>query len=229
MTYKIKTEKFSGPLDLLMQLIEDKEMQITEISLAQVTDQYVEYIEKMAHKPAEELADFLVIAAKLLLLKSRALLPLPEEEEPDELEKQLRIYKEYYEASKVIDKMLRKENFSFSREKPPIKIERGFAPPKNVNKTELKNAFIKLLKKLDPLIRLPKVSIEKAISLQEKILHLQKSISKFKKVDFSKLTLNARSKTEVIVNFLALLELIKQENVQAEQKGLFENIMVKKI
>jgi len=175
------------------------------------------------------LADFLVIAAKLLLLKSRALLPLPEEEEPDELEKQLKIYKEYYEASKVLDKMLRKENFSFSREKPPIKIEVVFAPPKDLKKNDLKDAFIRLIKKLDPLIKLPKIWIEKAVSLQEKIVYLQNSIKRFRKVDFSKLTKDAKSKTEVIVNFLALLELIKQENVEAQQAGLFGNIMVKKI
>jgi len=217
--YKIKTDKFSGPLDMLLQLIEGKELDITEITLAEVTDQYVQYIETMKNKPAEELADFLVIAAKLLLLKSRALLPLPEEEEPDELEKQLKIYKEYYEASKVLDKMLRKENFSFSREKPPIKIEVVFAPPKDLKKNDLKDAFIRLIKKLDPLI----------ISLQEKIVYLQNSIKRFRKVDFSKLTKDAKSKTEVIVNFLALLELIKQENVEAQQAGLFGNIMVKKI
>jgi len=228
MTYKIQTEKFAGPLDLLLQLIEEKKFEITEISLANVTDQYLGHIEKMKDKPAEELADFLVIAAKLLLLKSKALLPVEDEEEPDELEKQLRIYKQFYEASKVMDKLLRKENFSFSRQKPPIKMEVEFSPPRNAKLKELHNAFIRLLKKLDPLIRLPKVAIEKTVSLQEKIVLLQKSISKFRKVDFSKMTQKAKSKTEVIVNFLALLELIKQENVQAEQQSLFGNIMIKK-
>jgi segregation and condensation protein A len=227
--YKIKIEKFAGPLDLLLQLIEGKELEITEISLAEVTDQYLERTEKMKDKPAEELADFLVIAAKLLLLKSKAILPMAEEEvEPDELEKQLKIYKEYYEASKVMDKMLKKENFSYSREKPPIKTEVEFVPPKNVNRTVLKNAFLHLLKKLDPLMKLPKVAIEKTISLQEKIVSLSKAIKKFRTFDFSKLVKDAKSKTEVIVNFLALLELIKQENVHAQQEDLFGNIMVKK-
>ncbi len=228
MTYKIQTEKFAGPLDLLLQLIEEKKFEITEISLANVTDQYLGHIERMKDKPAEELADFLVIAAKLLLLKSKALLPVEDEEEPDELEKQLRIYKQFYEASKVMDKLLREENFSFSREKPPIKMEVEFAPPKNINLKDLQNAFVRLLKRLDPLIRLPKISIAKTISLQEKIVLLQKSISKFRKIDFSKLTRNAKSKTEVIVNFLALLELIKRENVEAQQQDLFGNIMVKR-
>ena len=125
--------------------------------------------------------------------------------------------------------MLRKENFSFSREKPPIKIEVEFAPPKDLKKNDLKDAFIRLIKKLDPLIKLPKIWIEKAVSLQEKIIYLQNSIKRFRKLDFSKLTKDAKSKTEVIVNFLALLELIKQENVEAQQAGLFGNIMIKKV
>lgn len=227
--YKIKTKKFSGPLDLLLQLIEGKELEITEISLAEVTDQYVEYIEKMKDKPAEKLSDFLVIAAKLLLLKSKAILPVTEDEiEPDELEKQLKIYREYYEAGKVLDKMLKQENFSYSREKPPVRTEIEFNPPKNLSKIDLKKAFVNLIKKLDPLVKLPKVSMEKAISLKRKILNLQNSLSRFRKLDFAKLNQKAKSKTEVIVNFLALLELMKQKNVEAEQKGLFENILVKK-
>lgn len=230
MKYKIQTKKFAGPLDLLLQLIEGKELDITEISLAQVTDQYVEYIDKMQDKPAEELADFLVIAAKLLLMKSKAILPVVEEEqEPDELEKQLRIYKEFYEASKVINKMLLRENFSYSREKPPIKIEIKFSPPNDLKKSHLTEAFVKLLKRLDPLMKLPKISIKKAISLQATILGLQDSLKRFRKVDFSKITQKAKSKTEVIVNFLALLELMKRQDVEAEQADVFGNIMVKKI
>ncbi|HUT22656.1 MAG TPA: ScpA family protein [Candidatus Bipolaricaulota bacterium] len=228
--YKIKIEKFSGPLDLLLQLIEGKELEITEISLSQVTDQYLEHIKKLTNKPAEELADFLVIAAKLLLFKSKAILPIVEEEvEPDELEKQLKMYKEYYEASKVIDAMMGKENFSFGREKSPIKMEVEFHPPENVNSASLKEVFLKILKRLDPLLSLPKVAIEKTISIQEKIMSLQKALSRFRNIDFSKLTKNAKSKTEIIINFLALLELIKRRSVFVSQNEIFGNIQVKKI
>ncbi|MFZ5364824.1 MAG: segregation and condensation protein A [Patescibacteria group bacterium] len=228
--YKIQTEKYSGPLDLLLKLIEDKKFEITEISLGKVTDQYLARIEKMADKPAEELADFLVIAAKLLLLKSKAILPVMEEdEEPDELEKQLRIYKEFYEASKIMNKILLSENFSFGRERPPMPLEVEFAPPKDLAATDLMNTFIRILKKLDPLIHLPKVSIKKAISLQATIMDLQNSIKRFRKIDFSKITQKAKSKTELIVHFLALLELMKRQDVEAEQSGVFGNILVKKI
>ena len=118
---QFKLEQFEGPLDLLLQLIEDQKLEITNISLAQVTDQYIQYLNHAHDLRPEDLADFLVVAAKLLYLKSRALLPALrlDEEEADagELEKQLKIYKEYLDASKKIEQMIKAGHFAFAREK----------------------------------------------------------------------------------------------------------------
>ncbi|MFZ5364219.1 MAG: segregation and condensation protein A, partial [Patescibacteria group bacterium] len=120
--YQIKIEKFEGPFDLLLQMIEKEEMNITEISLARIADQFILYLEQMENLNPAEMADFLVVAAKLLWIKSKALLPSLEVEGEDgsDLATQLKIYKEYRDASLVIHKMILKRRFTFVRERPPL-------------------------------------------------------------------------------------------------------------
>ena len=101
---EFKTEKFSGPLALLLSLIEKEELDITEVNLAKIADQYVEYIKRNSNLSVDEMADFLVIAAKLLYAKSKALLPYlyadDEDDDIEDLEKQLKMYQEFVAASK---------------------------------------------------------------------------------------------------------------------------------
>src|SRR3989344_609317 len=104
-----KLEKFEGPLDLLLQLIEDQKLDITEVSLSKVADQFLEYLKNTTSLNPEEMADFLVVAAKLLVIKSKALLPdlnIADDADSSTLERQLKIYKEFLEASKVIRQIL---------------------------------------------------------------------------------------------------------------------------
>ncbi|MBU1132297.1 segregation/condensation protein A [Patescibacteria group bacterium] len=228
--YSIKTQKFNGPLDLLLQLIEEKKMEITDIALSEVTEQYLEYLEKLTDKDAEELSDFLVVAARLLLRKSRAILPMPEEEEElDDLEKQLKLYREFVEASKKVSALILQENFSFSRSKPPEKQIVEFSPPEKVSCDEMKKVFLSVLKKLDPLVKLPRQMIEKTVSLRQKILEIRDFLGQKKKFGFKELMKNAKNKTEVIMNFLAILELLKQQQLSVRQRNIFEDIMIEKI
>ena len=114
MTYFVKLEKFEGPLDLLLSLIEQEELSITDISLAKVTDGYLTAVRTAKEIEPEELADFLVIAAKLIFIKSRILLPgLEVEDEGPSLEAQLKLYKDFVEASHTIEAMLKKKRFMF--------------------------------------------------------------------------------------------------------------------
>lgn len=227
--YQIKTEKFNGPLDLLLQLIDEDKLEITEVSLAQVTDQYLVHLEKMIEKDPEELADFLVVAARLLLLKSKALLPEIEEEEVDDLAGQLKLYKEFIEASKKIKTIIAEGKFTFSREQSPLKTEVEFSPPAKLKLAEMKNAFLLVLRRLDPLVRMPKQMIEKTISLQQKIFEIHNLLKQEKRFSFGQLVETAKSKTEIIVNFLALLELLRQQELRVKQGKLFEDIVVEKI
>jgi len=231
--YKIKLEKFEGPLDLLLQLIEQQELEITQVSLAQVADQYIEYLNQAKELNIEELADFLVIAAKLLYLKSKALLPaleLGEEEEVYDLEKQLKIYKEYLEASRIIHKMILKKRFCFVRERLIRSEEIIFNPPKNLNVSKLKLIFEGILKELKPIFELPKKALEKTISIQEKIQYIRNVLLSCieNKLCFRNLLKNVKSKTEIIVSFLALLELVKQRTIKVKQEGIFKEITIEK-
>ena len=116
----IKINSFEGPLGLLLQLIEKEEMDITQVSLAKIADQYIEYINEADNINPEEMADFLVVATRLLLIKSKALLPFlypEEEEEIKDLEFQLKMYKEFLEAMKKIEALIGRKRFMFPRKR----------------------------------------------------------------------------------------------------------------
>lgn len=230
--YHIKIEKFEGPLDLLLQLIEDQELPITEVSLAKVTDQYIEYIHSATAINPEEIADFLLIAAKLLYLKSKELLPnsvLAEDQEITDLEQQLKIYKEYHEASKLLEKMALQENFIYSRLLPLSRqLESSFYPPTNLKLSAMSEIFALALRRLEPIINIPRSIIEKTITVTEKINFIKNYIKQAIQFDFKKL-FKQGSRSDVIISFLAMLELVKQKDIEAEQSDLFGNITIKKI
>lgn len=230
------TDKFSGPLGLLLTLIESEEMDITEISLAKIADEYVNYIRGAKDIDPEELADFLVVAAKLLYIKSKALLPylstVEDEAEIDDLAKQLRMYKEFVEASKRIKDLIALKHWLYL---PPLtKNRRGqfnlpiFSPPAKINSLVLHEQFLKILFNLakQQEIKLPEETLEPKISIDEKILLIKAMILNKVRVNFSKLLAAAATRTEVIVNFLAVLELVKQQELIFEQEELFSEIHI---
>jgi len=229
--YSIKLEQFEGPLDLLLQLIESEELDITKLSLSKVADQYLEYLNETKDLSLEELADFLVVAAKLLLIKSKVLLPslyLGEGDEAGDLEKQLKIYREYLEASRKLHKLELLKRFSFSREKLPLDFAQAFHPPKGLTGDILAETFRQVLADLEPLVAPPQKTLKKVISLREKIRQIQDLVYGQDKVSFANLIRQSKSKVEIIVNFLALLELVKERKVAVFQDELFQDIDIKK-
>lgn len=232
----IKLEKFEGPLALLLQLIEQEELDITQISLARVADQYIGYIRAATDIDPEEMADFLVVAARLLLIKSKALLPylFPEEEaEIKDLENQLKMYKEFLEAAKKVQKILGKKRFMFARpfsRKALFFADKFFSPPKKLKSDDLAMVFRDIIGRLKPLAQdLAEERLERKINIEEKIYAIQQSLLSRLKVGFNKILAEAKSKTEVIVSFLAMLELIKRHEVFVEQGELFGEIEINKI
>ena len=231
------TEKFSGPLGLLLSLIESEEMDITEINLAKIADEYVAYVRAAENIDPEELADFLVVAAKLLYIKSKALLPYlytdTEEEEGDDLEKQLRMYKEFIEASRQIKDIIAQEKFLYL---PPITksrrvqtmVEPTFSPPTKVTELILLEQFKKILADLAKRNeeKLPEETLEPKMNIEEKILLIRQMLFDKVRVNFSKLLRAATNKTEMIVSFLAVLELAKQKELIFEQDELFSEIHI---
>ena len=230
---KVKVQNFEGPLDLLLQLIENEKLEITEVSLAQVTEQYIQILHQSEKQiRTEELADFLVIASRLLLIKSRALLPFlqwEEEEGVEELTSQLKLYKEYLEATKVIQGIIAKKKFCFSREKLLTGQENGFAPPPKLVKDRLAEVFRVIINGLEPLFNLPTEIVRKTISIQEKIQQIREMIYRQATAKFSDILKEAKDKTEIIVSFLALLELMKQKIIVVKQDNTFDDITIEKL
>ena len=229
--HQISLDQFQGPLDLLLQLIEKNKLQITEISLAKITDQYLEYIDSAENIASAEVADFLLIASRLIYLKSKHLLPdlvLDDEESAVDLEKQLKIYRQYYDASKEINQIFLSDRATFFRQapyKPPLAQE--FVPPQGISLELLKEFFQEVLARIDRVVNLPKVAIRKAISIGEKIQQIKEEIKKFGKVSFSAM-LDKKDKMEVIVSFLAMLELVKQREINIAQDSLFGDLSIEK-
>ncbi|MCX6792798.1 MAG: segregation/condensation protein A [Candidatus Falkowbacteria bacterium] len=227
-----KLEQFEGPLALLVKLIDKAELDITQLSLATVADQYIAYLRTMTDLDPEEMADFLVVASRLLLIKSKALLPylLPEEEQAiDEFEHQLRMYKEFLEASKGIEKMVAGKKFMFVREfnrKAMIANLQIFAPPSNLDGAIMFSIMSEVLKRVEEVIVEPleEATLVAKINIEDKIKFIESTIFGKIRSRFSELISKATSKVEVIVSFLAMLELMKQRSISADQSELFAEI-----
>ena len=218
-------------------MIEGEKLDITEVSLAKIADQYVEYIRTCQTLDPELIADFLVVAAKLLWIKSRALLPYlfpAEEEDVSELERQLRMYKEFLDAMRGIEEILYKKRFTFSPvgrnlRKMIGQADKFFSPPKKIVADDLKQIFSDFISnKSRSLVILEEEVIEHKISIEEKISGIQQSLFSQIKLTFKEFISQARSKTEIIVSFLAMLELMKQNFVSVDQEGLFTEISISK-
>jgi len=227
MAYTVQVPHFEGPLDLLLQLVEKNELEISEISLAKVADQFVAYMQNKTVLP-EEMADFLVVASKLVYLKSKMLMPDFQDEEMEDgidLEAQLRQYQMFVRAAKELNDLWDSSNRSYERRFTQIRRERlAFVAPKGVDQTVLLEMMRKVIARIEPIIRLPKVAISRAVSIQEKIQDLYGRIRRHAKLSFSQFLQGVKHKEEAIVGFLALLELVKQGFVRVEQNELFKEI-----
>ena len=231
--YTVSTPVFEGPLALLLNLIESAELDITSVSLALVTDQYLEQIREMGDLDAEEISAFLVIAAKLIQIKSEALLPRPPvreagEEDPGEaLARQLRLYKKFKEIAGWLKARDAENLRTYLRIAVPPKVESRFEMG-DVTLANLvlaaQNIFAREAEKaaLGTVIRAPKVTI------REKVYHIAKLLNSEERMTFRSMIKGAKSRIEVAVTFLALLELVKRYRVNVRQEGLFGEIQVER-
>lgn len=227
-SFKVKTQTFEGPLDLLLDLIEKRKLLINEISLAKVTDDFIEHIKAHENMPMGESAQFILIASTLLLIKSKSLLPelnLTAEEQGDirDLETRLKIYKRIKEASGNIQAIFGKEVI-FTQSQSP-KIDPVFAPDP---KMTIQNAFTALgdlLKRLPKKESLPQVIVKKVVSLEEMIGTLAERVSSQLRMSFKEFAKEHKeNRVNVIVSFLAMLELVKQGVVNVTQDSHFSDI-----
>lgn len=227
MAIDIHLKEFTGPLDLLLTIISEKKLEISDIAISEVTDQYLKYLETIDGEVNPVLlADFLVIATKLLFIKSKNLLPELDEAEDNEtsLEEQLKLYKAFIDISQKIDDRWAKQ-ISFFRIEPPKKAD-GFVSPKGVTKEVIHDKMKKLIIRLTPPKPIPQTQIDRVVSLKQKIIDLQQLVKKKKRWVFQELISEQKDKTEIIVSFLALLELVKQHSVSVDQKKHFGDIVI---
>jgi segregation and condensation protein A len=231
--YTVTIPVYEGPLDLLLQLIEHAELDITTVSLALVTDQYIAYIHQM-QVPADEISAFLVMAARLIQIKSEALLPRPpvlkagEEDLGESLARQLRIYKRFKELSNWLDDRVTRHLRTYLRVAPPPKIEARL-DLSDITLADLMAAaegiFAEEAEKqaLGTVISAPRITIREKIALIAERLGLSRNAT------FSGLLGRKPTRMEVVVTFLALLELVKRYRVSARQESLFSDIRIEKL
>lgn len=229
--YQIKLEQFEGPLDLLMNLIEEQKLDITRVSLAKVADQFLEFIGNRERMTLENMANFLSVASRLILIKSKALLPMlefSEEEETEikDLEWQLREYKKFKDISGKIGKIFSAPGFSWTREGFQG-MHSFFYPPENINAYDLKKAYLKVLSEIPILEKIEEEMVREVITLEEKINQLQGHLRERVETSFAEIVAEAKDKIDVIVSFLAMLEMVKQRIIQVEQGDLFSDIKMK--
>jgi segregation and condensation protein A len=235
-TYHVRLQLFEGPLDLLLHLIEREELDITRISLAQVTDQYLAHIDQLEELHAENLADFLVIAARLLLIKSQMLLPRPksdaipeEEEDPGEaLARQLRAYKRFKEVAQQLKERADAGWQTFLRIAPPPRLPRK-VDLDGVTLNDLLEAMRQALidrpaKEVAP-IGLPELTI----TVADQMAHLRNRLKRERRVTFSSLISENRSRVQIVVTFLAVLEMFKAQEITLYQDRLFGEIQIEAV
>lgn len=233
-TYKIKTNAFEGPFHLLLSLIEERKFFINDLSLAQVTEDYLNYVKKLGELNPSEISNFIVVAATLILIKSKSLLPnlnLTSEEESDihNLEKRLKLYELYTKLGGHIKNMFgEKIIFAPLERKSKVLV---FLPDDQITKKSMMAFVHAALGKVPKKVFLPEVEVKKVVSIEEMISKLMERIEKTLQMNFKDFAGNAKTREEkvvVIISFLAMLELVRRGILHVVQEGSFKDIIIKK-
>lgn len=231
-TYRVTLDVFEGPLDLLLRLIEREELDISRVSLSLVADQYLAHVAQLSETSAANLADFLVIAAKLVLIKSRALLPKMEEEqeedrdeEGEELEHQLREYKRFKEAAQALRQIEERGLKTYPRIAAPVQPQQRLEPG-SVTLADLVAACKRALEAHPIAQPVDQVVAPIVVHIADCIKTITELLRRHRRLRFSTLMRRARSRLEIIVSFLALLELLKQQRLVAVQECTFGEIYI---
>lgn len=232
-SHAVAIEQFEGPFHVLVELLQKQKLDIVEVNLAEVTEQYIETVNTQESIDPYALADFLVVASKLLYLKSKTLLPMlawdhEEDEEMEDLEEQLKMYKSYYDASQVMEAMLKKNNVMVSREKLAVDVEVLFNPPHDLTGHTMSDVLKTIVQRLEPIVKIPQKIVKRTVTIKERMKHVREHILQKVQTNFSELLKGAKTKSDSVVTFLAVLELVKQRIVHVDQQELHGEIEIKK-
>jgi segregation and condensation protein A len=226
--FKLETEAFAGPLEALLNMIEDRKMSISDISLSDVTDAYLAYVEKLPKMPLAETAQFILIASTLLLIKSRTLLPslelsVEECESVHELEWRLTQYAIIRNAAKILRGSCGVAPIALALRTPA---RPTIFSPAEASTSLIYDAAIRLLASIPKPTTMAQAAIAPVLALEDVIRDLNKRLSSAIRTRFSELTRNAADRHEVVVYFLAVLELVRSGSASVTQDKLFSDITI---
>ncbi len=223
--FTVSTQNFSGPLETLFNLIEERRLSISDVSLAEVTDAYLSYVEKLPELPLAETSQFILVASTLLLIKSRQLLPgielsEDERESVEELERRLARYAIIRKSAKLLRRAWGTAPLIFQKRVPmpePI-----FAPGQISLQSILESAM-RMINVLPKIMKSAQALVAPILALEDVIVRLEKRLVGAVRAKFSELTKSA-GRHEVIVYFLAMLELVRSGSISATQERIFSDI-----
>ncbi len=219
MPFSIKTDSYEGPFEVLLDLIEARKLLVNDLALANITEDYIQHVRTQEAFPVEETANFIQIAATLLLIKSKSLIPdfaLSEDENADveDLKRRLAAYEKVREAARELSRIFGKHVMVSAGERAP---EVVFAPSRDLSAHALAEALARVLAAREAVEELPEARVKPLVTIEEMMDQLAKRVQKAMTISFKDFAAGTKEKIEVIVSFLALLELVKQGAVAAEQ------------
>ncbi len=217
--FSIKTDSYEGPFEIVLDLIAARKLLVNDLTLASITEEYIQHVRAQTTFPVEETVNFIQIAATLLLIKSKSLIPdliLTEEEnaDVDDLKRRLAAYEKVREASRELVRIFGKSILLSAGERYP---EPFFAPTHDLSKDALAEALARVLAAREAVEELPTARVKPLVSIEEVMDQLARRVQSAMTLSFKDFAGGTKEKIEVIVSFLALLELVKQGAVAAEQ------------
>ena len=228
--YQVKLESFEGPLELLLDLIEKRKLFINEISLAAISDDYIAQLKTFEKFPVDFVSNFLVVAATLILIKSKSLLPslslTPEEtQDIQELEDRLKEYQRIRELAVHVKKRFGEQViFPQGQSRKEIVV---FTPDKEMTTVNILTAMRDVIMRFPKKVTLPKIVVKKVISLEEVMDKLATRITGSLRLSFREFAgVGKEEKVNVIVSFLAMLELVKQGVIAVTQEQHADDIHI---
>ncbi len=229
-TFAVKVGEFEGPMELLLELVEKRDLGINQVSLATVADSFIEYLKRLPQGELTTLGNFVVVASTLILIKSISLLPIlavtsEEEEQIGDLERRLKLYQVIKEAIPLLREALTQAPI-FYRDPRRRVIDPVFSPTAEITLPDLKLTLERLLRDLPKTETLPTAEVKRLISIEAVIDDLTKRVQSALSVSFRDFVKDKKERINVIVSFLALLELFKQGLVHITQADHFSDIKI---
>jgi segregation and condensation protein A len=229
--FHVQQDAYQGPLDLLLALIEKRKLLINDISLAEVADDFIRYVEQHPEFPVSQTANFILTGSTLLLIKSKSLLPVlsltsEEQESIEDLEQRLKLLEIYKRLAPVVQSTFGK-TVLFER-RPTYRRIVEFSPDASMNLSELQNAMERVLHNLPTLKQpIPETTVQKVMSLEEMVDRLTERMNSSLRTSFREFAgSHGDAKVHVVISFLAMLELVKQGILRVEQEGQFGDIVM---